>query len=238
MENSSKTKKMNNQKKCPQCDSLFEGRSNQLYCSSLCKQRSFHASKVDGHQPIGTPSEQSSAASRGSVIGTDYKMEKIYETMRLESAERIKRLEIDERQQERQYELEREQQQREHDLEREQQKRDHELELKRQEFDRERERSKWEMEAARNKASQMESPQPQKTVQNEPTEKEPVDKDSGIGTSTLLLISAGISGLIWLANKTNKPSPKQIIPPNSQSTLGGLDDIADRLGVSKKQKTV
>lgn len=229
---------MNNQKKCPQCDSLFEGRSNQLYCSSLCKQRSFHASKADGHQPISTPSKESSAAPRGSVIGTDFKMEKIYETMRLESVERIKRLEIDERQQEIQYELEREQQQREHDLEREQQKRDHELELKRQEFDRERERSKWEMEATRNKASQMESFQPQKTAQNEPIEKEPGDEDLGIDTSTLFLISAGIGGLIWLANKNNKPSPKQTIPAKSQSTLGGLDDIAERLSVIKKQKTV
>ena len=190
MANGNPTKRttlMSINKICPQCGSAFEGRSNQLYCTSACKQRAFQAGKTQRTlipEPVSVRTE---------VIASppvDPQTARVYKALRLDSLERMKRLEMEEREQEREFERDREE----------------------REFSKERERVKWDLDLRKlDLRKQVEPPADQSLAGGLPaTPDKEDDASSEIGLGEVVAVGV-VEYLIakWLGSRT----PGQPVAP-------------------------
>ncbi|MEZ0484019.1 hypothetical protein [Fibrella aquatica] len=217
MENGNEQKQtaftMNNQKRCPQCNSYFEGRSNQLYCSALCKQRAFRAGKaerVNSSAIPSTPVQSHSISSTAYVSPVDVQTAKVLETLRLQNIEQMKRLEIEEREQEREFESERAE----------------------REFAKERERAQWEREALKIQLSHKSAENSESAlvgVESKPNTEENEEPSGGFGLGEMLLL--GIGGLFVASFLKNQPNqigtdnrPKLDVAKKPPFPIFGLKD--------------
>lgn len=103
---------------CPRCSTAFEGRSNQLYCSSVCKQLAFQQRQglPTARATTTISSSDSNYSQPGQLLkptgrsapSITAKATVEIEKLRIESSEKLRRLELRERKQERRYEQDKE----------------------------------------------------------------------------------------------------------------------------------
>ena len=181
---------MNTEKKCPQCTTSFEGRSNQIYCSPACKQRAFQAG--NSRPATEKTSLQPVLSESVPVYAPSLSPQSVHalETLRIQSAHQMKRLEIEEREQLREDEWEREE----------------------REFKRERERAEWEREALKIKVSHSPTDtslflgKPEGSKEEKSTK---LDSDGELNVGNLVAIGLGLA-LFASLFKNNQP---QLTPP-------------------------
>lgn len=207
---------MKTAKICPHCSTTFEGRSNQLYCSSTCKQLAFQQRQgppvvrattiISGSDSNYTQPGQSSKPTGRFAPPVTAKATVEIEKLRIESSEKLRRLELEERKQERRYEQEKEE-------------RRYKQELELAERNSRTESQKWgaEQGALLNRLDGLEKKLTSPLV-HIPDDKIEEDQSDNDGSGTGLRLFLGIVGAVAVAAliKRNQPSKQPV------STLDGF----------------
>ncbi len=199
------------QKKCPQCGTEFEGRSNRLYCSDSCKMRSFNQQKstVD-ITPTAIRQKQVTSPVEPSISTAKLELE----TTRLHLAadEKKRQFEAEERQRERQYELLRQARQ----FDQEQQRAEAELDADKQRLMAQRELLLSQLNGFED------SLKVNRTAPKESVPEKMVDDKSDFPWGTLLLMGGGALLLVAIQQPQK---PKLALQP--RKTPQSIDDLIE-----------
>ena len=180
---------MKTTKTCPQCATSFEGRSNQIYCASTCKQRTFQAGKSQRNAEPTSPSPALPEPLPVYPPPLSAQTVQVMETIRIKNAKRMKRLELGEREK----------------------LREAELKWEEREFDKERERAEWQREALKIQVAHRPTDTPLSGKPGAGNEKKAAELDSADeGTSELSvnqLLAIGLGGLLLVSLFRNQTPP-------------------------------
>lgn len=171
---------MKTEKTCPHCGSVFEGRSNQRYCSSRCKGAAFREGTS-----FTTPGEQESDESL--EVPVPYRS-KVDETslqlfgLRLDSTERMRQMELEELERQRRFEAE----QQERNYQREQERETRQATVQKEE-------QRQERTALEEKLRSFE------VLLAKPTREPPTEEDADVQEPEEELSESGISPWWWVA---------------------------------------
>lgn len=187
-------KTMTTNKTCPQCGEQFEGRSNQTYCGSTCKQRAFQVRQTEqGTLPKLSRVDSDSSGRFSSpmlaqpISETDVELARI----RLQQEESLQRLEYEERQREREYEAER-------------QERQFQQEVEMTELRTQVERKQWEAERVRLN-DELKAKEQALTGVTTPILDSDEESDESDGDGSAWLIAAGLAGYCIYKLATHQP---------------------------------
>ena len=192
------------QKKCPQCGTTFEGRSNRLYCSDSCKQSAFQQNQQNAsyHQER-KPETRLNRQMRVRNDAASAKAEVEIARLRFANEEKLKALDAKERHRERQHELIRQ----EREFDQQQQLADANSEATKQAWSKER----------KDLISRLDGLENQLTVKLIVEEKqEPEEEKSDSESLAPLLWFAGGALAVGLLMKMQKPQPELVNPFQSR----------------------
>ncbi len=189
---------MKTEKTCPHCGSVYEGRSNQRYCSSRCKGAAFREGTV-----VTTAEKRESDESLAVLVPYRSKVDetslKLF-GLRLDSAERMRQMELEELDRQRRFEAE----QQERNFQREQERESRQATAQKAELQQERTTLE---EKLRSFEVLLAKPTLQPHTEEEADEEEPEAELSETGISPWWWVVGGLALLAMLNNSQPKTTP-------------------------------